>query len=72
MRYAEYRGAIESELRRHSAGLTWAELKTRLGLPSDRPCPAWTKQLENEIGLQRKKGAGRSLLWQVGKRGRVA
>jgi hypothetical protein len=71
MRYVEYRDAIKAELRRNSAGLTWAELQSRLGLPYDRPCPTWTRQLESEIGLQRKKGVGRSLVWHIGKRGRV-
>ena len=71
MRYVEYKNAIEWELRRSSGGLTWAQLQARLGLPYDRPCPTWTRQLESEIGLERKKGAGRSLLWQLRKRGRV-
>ena len=71
MRYVEYREAIGAELRRHSAGLTWAQLQSRLGLPYDRPCPTWTRQLENDIGLRRKKGSGRSLVWRLRERDRV-
>ena len=72
MRYVDYRDAIHAELRRNAAGLTWAELQSRLDLPYDRPCPTWTKQLENDIGLQRTKSNSRSLVWRVGKSGRVA
>jgi hypothetical protein len=68
MRYVEYRDAIQAELRRNTAGLTWAQLQARLQLPYDRPCPAWTKRLENEIGLQRTKRDGRSLIWGIRKR----
>ena len=67
MRYLQYRDAIHAELQRNAAGLTWAQLRSRLGLPYDRPCPAWTKQLEKDIGLRRIKRDSRTLLWQVGK-----
>lgn len=33
MRYTDFRDGIQGELRRHLAGLTWTELKTRLHLP---------------------------------------
>jgi hypothetical protein len=72
MRYVEYRDSIRNELRRNGAGLTWAELQGRLGLPYDRPCPTWTKQLEADIGLVRAKGSGRALVWKLGRRARVA
>ncbi len=65
MRYTDFRDTIARELRRTARGLTWSQLKTRLRLPFDRPCPEWTKQLETEIGLTRIKGDGRSLLWTV-------
>jgi len=69
MRYIDYRDAIRTVLRRNAAGLTWAQLQSHLGLPYDRPCPAWTRQLEEEIGLRRIKGNGRALVWRVEKRG---
>lgn len=65
MRYVEFRDAIQKELRRRPEGLTWAELRDRLGLPYDRPCPTWTRQLEKEIGLARVPGRARSLVWRV-------
>jgi len=65
MRYAEFRDSIQSELRRHPAGLTWKALRSRLDLPYDRPCPTWTKCLEFEIGLSRSKGPQGAHVWKV-------
>jgi hypothetical protein len=68
MTYADFRDSIANELRRTPAGLTWAQLQERLSLPYNRPCPTWTKQLENDIGLTRVKGDGRAFVWKVGRR----
>ncbi len=68
MRYVEFRDAIREELGRNTAGLTWVQLRDRLSLPYDRPCPAWTARLEQEIGLSRSKGKGRALVWTVSRR----
>ena len=65
MTYAAFKHSIASKLRKNSRGMTWNELKTALDLPYDRPCPEWVKQLEKEIGLIRRKGTGRALVWQV-------
>ena len=65
MRYTEFRDAIQIALRQMPEGLTWVDLRDRLGLPYDRPCPTWTRQLEKEIGLSRVKGRARSLVWSV-------
>lgn len=65
MRYTDFRDTIHRALRRNCAGLTWAQLKARLDLPYDRPCPAWVKQMEQEIGLKRAKGDGRAHVWTV-------
>jgi hypothetical protein len=65
MRYVQFKDAIRGELQRHPQGLTWLELQQRLSLPYDRPCPTWTRKLEDEIGLSRRKGSGRAFLWRV-------
>ena len=65
MRYTEFRDAIQKELRQMPEGLTWVDLRDRLGLPYDRPCPTWIRQLEIEIGLSRVKGRARRLVWKV-------
>jgi hypothetical protein len=67
MRDCDFRDQIHSALRRSRSGKTWAALKSELKLPYDRPCPEWTKRLEQEIGLRRTPGTGRSLLWAVDK-----
>lgn len=64
-KYVQFRDSIQKELQRNPAGLTWTELRCRLDLPSERACPEWTKQLEQEIRLTRTKGSGRALVWRV-------
>jgi hypothetical protein len=68
MRYVDFRDSIRGELEGSATGLTWVQLRSRLDLPYDRPCPAWTRLMEKEIGLRRIKGEGRSLVWQLEKR----
>jgi hypothetical protein len=65
MRYVDFRDIIQKELRKNPTGLTWAELKERLDLPYDRPCPNWVECMEREIGLLRVKGSGRAYVWKV-------
>jgi hypothetical protein len=65
MRYVDFRDSIHATLRRRRRGLTWTELRDRLKLPYDRPCPTWVKQLEQDIGLRRVKGDGRAYAWTV-------
>jgi len=63
MRYVEFKSAIHKQLKARRQGATWVELRETLALPYDRPCPEWMKMLEQEIGLVRRKGAGRALVW---------
>lgn len=65
MTYVDFRDSIRKELLRHASGLTWNQLRERLGLPYSRPCPTWTRQLEGDIGLVRSKGAGHALVWKT-------
>ena len=65
MTYATFRDTVQQTLRRHPSGLTWAELRSAANLPYQRPCPEWTKQLENDIGLSRAEKRGNALIWRV-------
>jgi len=65
VRYTEFRERVQKQLRRKPMGSTWAELRDDLDLPYDRPCPSWTKRLEQEIGLTRVSRRGRALVWKV-------
>jgi len=66
MTYTEFRDAIRDHLRSHPEGATWAELRDRLALPYQRPCPTWTANLEEELGLDRSERRGRALVWKLG------
>ncbi|HWB60906.1 MAG TPA: hypothetical protein VG733_15525 [Chthoniobacteraceae bacterium] len=68
MTYEKFRDTIRAELHRQQkrGGMTWGELRDGLALPYERPCPEWTRRLETEIGLVRRKGAGRALVWSCG------
>ena len=64
MKYIEVKALIKKELTHSKDGYSWNELNSRLNLPYKTLCPEWTKQLEEDIGLQRKKVQGqRSYIW---------
>lgn len=65
MHYTEFKAAIQQHLKRKREGATWVELREALALPYERACPEWTRRLEEEIGLVRRKGAGRALVWRI-------
>jgi hypothetical protein len=65
MKFIEFQAVILFELKENPAGFTWKQLKVRLDLPYNNPCPTWVKKLEEEIGLQRVKGKGRALVWKL-------
>ncbi len=65
MTYLEFKTTLQRHLKKHPAGATWAELRDTLKLPYDRPCPTWTRQLEKDIGLVRRKGDGRAFVWSL-------
>jgi hypothetical protein len=71
MRYIDFRDAIAAALRKNRNGLTWAQLRSQLKLPYDRPCPAWASQLEKEIGLTRTRNGGRAMIWQLKSRAKM-
>jgi len=68
MTYMEFKEAIRARLLAAPAGMTWKQLKSELRLPYDRPCPEWTRRLELEIHLARRKQTGNALVWSLGQR----
>ena len=66
MTYDEFKDLIAIELKKNPSGFTWKELRTRLGLPYDRPCPTWVSRMESDIGLARVKRSGRAYIWTIG------
>ena len=65
MRYIDFKAQIQLALLEHPEGFTWKELKARLDLPYTTPCPEWVKQLEEEIGLVRRRKGGRAYIWRI-------
>ena len=65
MRFVEFKNAITEELGRNPDGLTWVELKQRLDLPYEHPCPEWVHRMEQEVGLSRGRGSGRAYVWKL-------
>ncbi|MHC4777851.1 MAG: hypothetical protein ACYTFG_04650 [Planctomycetota bacterium] len=65
MRFVDFRDVLKRELGSHPGGFTWKQLKERLDLPYDRPCPTWVERLVKEIGLKRTRGEGRALIWRI-------
>jgi hypothetical protein len=68
MTYLRFRDSIAATLARHPAGLTWREVNVKARLATTRPCPEWVGRLEKEIGLVRRPGEGRALLWKIAAR----
>jgi hypothetical protein len=65
MTYEDFKKTIRSALMKKRSGATWNDLKVAQNLPYDRPCPEWTRRLEKEIGLVRRKGDARALIWSI-------
>lgn len=65
MRYLEFRNTIEEELLQNPDGLTWAELKEKLNMSYNQPCPEWVRRMEEEVGLSRTRGTGRAYVWRI-------
>ena len=65
MTYAQFKDSIHRCLRQNPDGFRWVELRDKLHLPYERPCPEWTRRLENEMGLVRRKGKGRAFVWKT-------
>jgi hypothetical protein len=65
LRYTDFKEVICAELEHHPEGLTWMELKVRLALSYERPCPTWVQRLEEETGLVRTRNPGRPATWTI-------
>jgi len=62
--YEEFKKKIEEVLKGVPEGLTWTEIKQRLGLPQKVPNNKWVRMMEKDIGLIRAKEA-RGVVWRL-------
>ncbi len=53
--YEEFKIKITNLLNKTKAGMTWHDIKTKLGLPQEVPNNSWVRRLEEEVKLQRRK-----------------
>jgi len=70
MKYVDFKSAVRTRLSSHPSGMTWKQLRDDLSLPYDKPCPEWTRRLEQEIHLVRSRGAGNALVWALNPAGK--
>ena len=62
--YVEFRDLVARALADEPGGLTWGELRARMGWERERPCYAWAEQLEDDIGLRRVR-RGNRVHWTI-------
>jgi len=62
--YEKFKIQIEAVLKAEPAGLTWTEIKTKLGLPQRAPNNLWVRMMEKDIGLIREKGQ-KGTIWKL-------
>jgi len=62
--YEKFKKQIEDVLRTESKGLTWTEIRNKLGLSQKVPNNRWVRQMEKDIGLQRVK-EDRGIVWKL-------
>jgi DNA-directed RNA polymerase subunit RPC12/RpoP len=65
MTYEDFRSKIEQTLRKAGGPLTWTEIRTAAKLPQSKPNNQWVRQLEADIGLDRKKDSNGIMQWRV-------
>jgi len=62
--YEKFKRQIDDALKAEPKGLTWTEIKNKLGLTQKVPNNKWVRQMEKDIGLQRIK-EDRGIVWKL-------
>jgi hypothetical protein len=63
MTYAEFRDKIK-EILEYKDGMTWTEIRSKLGLEQVVPNNKWVTQMQKDIGLIRLKDS-KKILWRL-------
>ena len=63
--YEEFRDKIAELLRSQSQGLSWTEIKQKLGFKQRVPNNLWVRMMEKDIGLIRKKDNEDRMIWRL-------
>lgn len=64
MPYKEFKNIIKKELEENPSGLTWTEIKDKIGLEQKVPNNKWVKRMEKDINLIREK-INRRMIWKL-------
>ncbi len=64
MSYVEFRDKIKDVLQYNDDGMTWTEIRTKLGLEQIVPNNKWVKQMEKDIGLKRFREI-KGIIWRI-------
>jgi predicted Zn-ribbon and HTH transcriptional regulator len=63
--YEDFRDKVQETLKGSPGPLTWTEIRTLAGLPQKFPNNQWVRQMESEIGLERKRDAHGIIHWEL-------
>ncbi len=63
--YETFKKKIVTELKTNKNGLTWTELRNKIGLPQKVPNNTWVRLLEKDVRLLRMKDM-RGVVWRLG------
>lgn len=62
--YKEFREIIKKELEKNPFGLTWTEIRDKIGLEQKVPNNRWVRRMEKDINLVREK-IDRRTIWKL-------
>lgn len=65
MPYEAFRDSIQTALHGAARPLTWTEIRTVAKLPQAFPNNKWVRQLEAQIGLERRKDRAGIIHWSI-------
>ena len=63
--YAQFRDQVKKTLEYQDNGMTWSQIREKLGLDQVVPNNKWVRQLEKDIGLERVKQNDNVILWRT-------
>jgi hypothetical protein len=63
--YDQFKTKVKQTLQYQDNGMTWTQIRDKLGLDQVVPNNKWVRQLEKDIGLERVKQKDNQVVWRV-------
>lgn len=63
--YEQFRDKVKQALQYKDEGMTWTQIREKLGLDQVVPNNKWVRQMEKDIGLLRVKGRDNQITWRI-------